>query len=398
MNKFFAKTVKKATLWAVVMAVVVAAAIVVCALFGFNQDATLKDNKSLTVTVNKYYYNTQKELVLQECESKFGDEKASYVVDGEMSGDDCQIVFVFAKDVDVNAIKTTLTARFDEITKADSGSALAGAFVNVSAASEVTVANVAKGFAARGVIAMVIFAVLAFGYIAIRNMNVMDGLWVGGSVLVSVLMAAALIILCRVPVTTTVSAIIAVAGLLTAAITVLTLNKAKNAQKETPSADVEERVLSSIPVKESAYLFIGLTIAVILVGVLGGTFGIWFAVASLLGLVVSAFVSLIAAPASKLCLDGATASKPAKNVYVGAKKTSKKEKKVYEKKAEVEEAKEEACEACKCACASEETVEETVEEVEEASEETIEETVEEAAEEQIAEETKERTEEVSEEE
>ncbi len=377
MNKFFSKTVKKSTLWTVVLAIVVAAAIVVCALFGFNQDATLKDNKSLTVSVNKYAYSTQKELVLQECEANFGGAKANYVVHGEMSGDDCEIIFVFDNDVDLNAIKTALVARFAEITKADSSSALAGAFIDVSAASEVTVATVAKHYVLRGVIAMVIFAVLAFGYIAIRHANVLDGLWVGGSVLVNILLTTALIILCRVPVTTTVSAIIATAGLLTAAATVLMLNKAKNAQKEDPSVEVEERIISSIPAKESIWLLSGLVVALILVGALGGTLAIWFAAASLLALVATAFVSLIVAPASKLCLDSATASKPVKNAYVGAKKTSKKVKKTYEKKVPVEEKAEEL--------------------VEEPTEEVVEESVEEAVEESAVEETEETTEEVAEE-
>ncbi len=375
MNKFFSKTVKKSTLWAVIMAIVVAAAIVVCAIFGFNQDATLKDSKTLTVTVNKYAYTSQKDLIMQECEGQFGGNDANYVIDGEMSGDNCEIIFVFNDGVNVETMKTNLANHFATITKADSGNALAGSFIGVSSASEVAVQTIAKHFVLRGVIAGVVFAVLAFGYIAIRNMNVMDGVLVGGSVLVSMLLAAALIILCRVPVTASVAAIIAVAGLLTAAITVLTLSKTRNAQE----GDVEEKILSSIAVKESACLYIGLAIAVILVGALGGTFGVWFAVASLLGLVASAFVSLIAAPSAQLCLDTVAANKP-KEGYNGAKKTSTKVKKVYEKKAP---AKEEPV----AVVDDEEVVEESEEEVaEEPAAESEEESVEEIAEEPVAEE------------
>ncbi len=328
MNKFFSKTVKKSTLWAVIMAILVAAAIVVCAIFGFNQDATLKDSKTLTVTVNKYAYTTQKDLIMKECEGQFGSNEANYVIDGEMSGDNCEIIFVFDNDTNVGTIKTNLATRFDTITEASSGNALAGSYIRVSSASEVAAQTIAKHFVLRGVIAGVVFAVLAFGYIAIRNMNVMDGVLVGGSVLASMLLAAALIILCRVPVTANVAAIIAVTGLLTAVITVLSLSKTRSAQE----GDVEEKVVSSIAVKESAYLYLGVALAVILVGALGGTFGIWFAAASLLGLVASAFVSLIAAPSAQLCLDTVAANKP-KEGYVGAKKTSTKVKKVYEKKA-----------------------------------------------------------------
>ncbi len=392
MNKFFSKTVKKSTLWAVIMAIVVAAAIVVCALFGFNQNATLKDNQSLTVSVDKYYYNTQKDLILQECENAFNGEEARYVLEEEetalMEG---EIVFVFDKDVNVNAIKANLATRFAEITKADSGNALAGSLISVSATSEVAMATMAKHFILRSVIASVVFAVLAFGYIAIRHANVMDGLWVGGSVIVSMLLATALIILCRVPVTTTVSTMIAVAGLLTAVVTVLTLNKVKNAKKEDPSVEAEERIVTSIPVKESICLFLGIAVAIILVGALGGTLGIWFALSSLLALAASAFVSLIAAPAAKLCLDSVAATKPVKNAYVGAKKTSKKEKKVYEKKAPVEETAEEEP-AAEVEEVSEELVEEEAEVPEEATEE-VEEIAEEPALEEVAEEVENASEE-----
>ena len=65
----------------------------------------------------------------------------------------------------------------------------------------------------------------------------------------------------------------------------------------------------------------------IAVGVLGKSAGTWFAVSALIAVVASVFVSLFFAPAAYLSLKTAFDSKPAKGVYVGAKKTSTKVKK-----------------------------------------------------------------------
>ena len=104
MSKIFAKTVKKTTLWSVILAIVVAAAIVVCALFGFNKDLAMKDSKSLTVSLNAYVYNTKLEEVKEDLTDKL---EPAYVFEGAMSGDVSEVVFVFKSDVDVAAKRRT---------------------------------------------------------------------------------------------------------------------------------------------------------------------------------------------------------------------------------------------------------------------------------------------------
>ena len=88
--------VKKGTLWSVIVAVVIALGIVISGICGFNASASLKDSKTLTVTMNRYVFNNQLETVEAACEDGIGDLKVLYKMKSAMSGDDCEIVYVFA--------------------------------------------------------------------------------------------------------------------------------------------------------------------------------------------------------------------------------------------------------------------------------------------------------------
>ena len=372
MSKIFSKTVKKTTLWSVIIAIVLAAAIVVCALFGFNKNLAMKDNKSLTVSLNAYVYNTQLDSVKAELGEELG---AEYALEGAMSGDVSEIVFVFEKDADVAALKTKAEAYLaDKVANAEGWS---GAKYNVSASTEVATAALAKGYILRAVIAGVVLAVLAFVYVSLRY-KLSGGIAAGVSVLVGMLLTAAVIVLTRVYVTSSAAYAIAIAGLLTAAMTLFTFNNVRSAQKE-EGVSTEEAVSSSVAVKEVLYTAAIVAVGMLLVGILGKTGGAWFAVSALIAVAVSAFVSLFFAPAVYLSVKTAADNKPAKEGYVGAKKTSTKEKKAYEPKKEAPAEEETEAPAVEETPAVEEApVEETAEEAPAVEETPVEETVEEA--------------------
>ncbi len=321
-SKFFSKTVKKTTLWSVIIAVILAAAIAVCALWGFHKDVALDDYNSLTVSVNSYAYDNNKDKITQTCEKTFKEQgvKAKYVIEGDMAGDDCELVFVFDKAVQVvnleAPVKNALKAGF------------ATADISVSAANEVEAEVLAKHFILRGVIAGAVFAVLALAYVSIRYKKVGVGLVVACSVVLGMLLTAALVILTRVYVTTAIAGVIGVAGLLTAAMTMLTVGKIQAAQKEGTEEDV---VPSSVAVKENLLLAGALVVGLVLVAILGKTAGLWFAASAFIGVLAATFVSLFFAPAMYASVKAIADKKPAKNVYVGAKKTSKKQKKSFAK-------------------------------------------------------------------
>ncbi len=377
MSKFFSKTIKKTTLWATLIAIIVAAGIVVCALFGFNKDVTLTDAKTLTVSVNTFAYESKKDEIEDDCKEIFKAAGADleYTVKGEMGGDVCEIVFVFDKDTDVAALKEAVAKNLAN--KISTDAAWNGVFVNVSAASETTQDFLAKHFVLRAAIAGAVFTVLALAYVAIRYKNFCIGLVAGVSVLLGMALTASLMVLTRVFVTPSAAAVIGISGLLTATMVLFTLGKVHAAQKDNAEATNEERVSGNVAAKEIAYIAITLAVAVVLIGALGRMAAIWFAASALLAILSSVFVSLFFAPAMYFGVKTALDNKPAKETYVGAKKTSKKEKKTYapaKKAAPVEET----------PVTEEEPVEEVVEEpapVEETeiAEEPVEEVVEESA-------------------
>ena len=369
MSKIFSKTVKKTTLWSVIIAIVLAAAIVVCAVFGFNKDLALKDSKTMTVSLNAYIYNTQLEEVKEDLEETLN---ANYVLEGSMSGDVSELLFVFDSDADLTALKAEVESYLAD--KKANAEGWANAKYSVSVSEEVATAVLAKHYVLRAAIAGAVLAVLAFVYVAIRY-NLAGGIVAGVSVLLSMLLTAALIVLTRVYVTSTAAYAIGFAGLLTAAAVLFTLNKIRAAQKEEGTS-----VAEAVAAKETLYVAAVVAAGMILVGVLGGAAAFWFAASALLAVVAAVAISLVFAPAMYLSVQSTFDKKPAKAGYQGAVKTSTKEKKVFVKKAKAVEAPVEE--------AVEEPAEEVVEEapVEEAVEEPAEEVVEEAPIEEPAEE------------
>ena len=385
MSKIFSKTVKKTTLWSVIIAIVLAAAIVVCALLGFNKNVALQDQKTMTVSLNAYIYNTQLEEVKEDLEEKLD---ANYVLEGSMSGDVSELLFVFDSDKDLTALKAQVETYLAD--KKANAEGWANAKYSVSISDEEATAVLAKYYVLRAAIAGAVLAVLAFVYVSIRY-KLGGGIVAGASVLLAMLLTAGVIVLARVPVTSMVAYAIAVAGLLAAASGLFTLNKIRSAQKED---SLEDTVVASIATKETLYVAAVVAVGIILVGALGGAAALWFAVSALIAVVASVAISLVFAPAMYLSVQTAFDSKPAKTGYKGAVKTSTKTKKVAVKAAKVEAPVEETVEEVAEEAPVEETVEEAAEEapveetVEEVAEEApVEETVEEVAEEAPVEET-----------
>ncbi len=377
--------VKKGTLWSVIVAVVIALGIVISAICGFNASASLKDSKTLTVTMNRYVFNNQLDTVEDICEGAIGDLKVLYEMKSAMSGDDCEIVYVFNSDVDLTNVEDALKNAFKAQT-ADGGE-LAGAFIYVSQANEEVVSVLAKGFVLRAVIATVVMAVLAFAYVAIRHSLGM-GIVAAVSAIVGAGATFALIALTRIPVTSSVAYVIAVGGLLSLVMTVLTLNKVH--AKLNANEPIEETVVKAIPVSENLSLAVVGAGAMLIVGLLSligaGAFsmGVWFAITAIIAIAVAAFVGVVYAPSLYVILKGCVdknLGNDAKSDYIGAKKTSTKVKKIFAKKEEVkeeapvEEAQEETpcCCCCDKDCENAEVSEEATEAVEvEETEETVE--------------------------
>ena len=379
MNKFLQKSIKKVDILASIFIVILSIAIVVGALCGakglgvFNKASSLKDVKTVSVSMSKV---VNAEDVKDICETVFKSEGVSYesVITSVMTGDNNEVVYAFSYETEgLDAVKAALEEAFK-------GETWEGKFISVLVRSEKVQSVLPEGYALRGIIAGVVLAVLTLAYVAVRY-GWRKGIVAGLNTLLGILLTASVFIITRIPTTNSVIYVLAVSGLLTAAMTVIAFNKIREneAVESEEAVSAEEFVSSSIAVKEILTFAAFVGAGILLTGVIATTGARMFAILSLIGLAVSVMLALVFAPGVYVPLKAAKDAIVDKNAYVGAEKTSTKIKKFFEKKfaKPVEEVAEVAEEE-----AAEEVVEEATEEVvEEAAEEVVEEVVEEATEE-----------------
>ena len=318
MNKLLTKTVKKWKLLSIVLGAVLALSLALTLIFGVNHAASLSDNASLTVTVNRNAYNSKIEQIEEICESEFEENglKVRMVKYGEMSGDDCEIVYVFDKDADLSKAKADLTTTFAAKTAGEWN----GSFISVSVSLEETLVTISTAQIVRTVIAVVVFSALAFAYVALRYRLNMGALTAICS-FVSSALTAAVVLLVRIPVTNAFLYAVALAAPVTAALVMLTLNKLRsNLNSELPA---DEWIVSSVAVKEILAIAAIGAFALVLVGAIATAAVRWFALLSLIAFAISVFTALIYAPALYLPMRKKaekTAAETNKSGYVGAKK------------------------------------------------------------------------------
>ena len=326
------KTVKKGTLWSVLVVIVLVAASVVCALLGVNKSASMKDVNTLTVSMNRYVYTMKLDVVESACESGFAGNKAVYQIEGDMSGDNCEIVYVFESDVNLTQIKENVENNLNA--KTQPGAELEGSFIDVTTGSEVVLASVADGVAVRAAVALAVFAVLALIYVSIRY-HVGAGIVAAIATVLGAALTTAIILLARIPVTASVVYVGAIGALLSAGFTLLTLAKIRSVDSD----DAEEAVASGIATKEINTFSILAIVALIIIAVASfigaGAVSavVWFAVMAIVAVIVAWFMGIVYVPALYLPFKKKAIANSADNgEYKGAEKTSTREKKVYQQK------------------------------------------------------------------
>ena len=288
------KTVGKWKLWTVVSAIIVAAGIIVAAIFGFNADYTASDVKTMTVKLDSYVSvsDVKTEKVKDICESAL--EKAglkdAYTMDGETSG----------------------------------GGELAGAILYVTANSERAAATLAAGYLWRAALAGAVVLLAEFIYIAVRyklNMGAAAAI----SSLTGTLLTVALVALVRLPVTASLAYAGAFALLYTTVTSMLALNKMRENFKtdEYKEKSADEAIVSSLPVKTILAFAAVSAVALVLMGAIAVASVRWFAIASLIGVLAGTFASLIFMPAIYLPLKKLSDKRAAERARYDYKKSGK---------------------------------------------------------------------------
>lgn len=331
MNKLLTKTVKKVTIMSIVIAVLLIASFLLTFFVGANYGITTDDMETLTVTVDDYHFNNETSIAKIEsvCESTFTaekvDPKATYR--GEMSADS-ELIFVFESGTNLTNAKAALKTAFaTEQAKADS--IINAAEISVSTGSEVLKAEIAWNFVWRAVGAAALFAVLAFIYTAIR-FGLNKGILTAVCALLAPALSAAVVLLTRIPFTTACFYAMAISSMITTVFVLLNLNKlrANLKSEEFAQKSAEDQIVESTATRDITVFTAIMGIALILVGAIATSAVRWFALASLVSLIVSAAIGLLFAPAlylpMKKLADKKAASVTASG-YQGAKKASDKE-------------------------------------------------------------------------
>lgn len=326
-------TVKKGTGWIAFITYIIVVAAILGAIFGvkgigtFNTSVTLKDVKTVTVSMNQYVYTTKLDEVEDICKDTFetlGDVKAAYEMKGEMSGDESEIIYVFKKDVNVVEIERVLEEKFDALTK--EGGEWDGWFVTVASNNEEAVEYIAENYALRGAIAGFVLVALVYIYAAIR-FGIGKGVSVALGTFYGMALTIAIVILTRIPVTVSISYVFAMAALLSAITSVLSMNKIVASEKS------EDGCVCACACKEIAPIC-GLSCAALLVLAIFATKGVaCFALTSIIAVVIATIIGLKGVPALYAPIKEAADAKPSKDAYayVGAEKTSTRIKKVFQK-------------------------------------------------------------------
>ena len=312
MNKLCQK-MKNVTFLSVIMAIVLALSIAITAIFGVNYAATVNDQNTLTVTINSFFYNNRLDDVKDVCEKEFEKLSVAYTYNGEMNGDECELVYVFDKTAKLDDVKTALKKAFAEKTK-DGGEW--DAFIEVTTASETLQTNIPAGYIVRAAIAVAVFALLAFIYVALRYRLYM-GVTVAIAIVLSAVMTSAVVLLARIPVTSSILYVAVISSVLAAIFTVFTLNKIRSNKEE---ISAEEKVYASIATKEILAITAALGVALVLVGAIATWSVRWFAICALVSLLVSALIGLVFVPAVYLPMKKVEdkAAGRSKSGYIGA--------------------------------------------------------------------------------
>ena len=318
MNKILTKSVKKLSLISIVAAAIVVLATIFTAIFGVNTSATVSDNKTLTLKVSAFYYETKLDEIKTVCETEFDKQgvNALYCYDAAMSGDECELMFVFNKDTNLTATMTALETTFaaDEYDSA---------FISLEQGNEVVTSAIPAVAIIRAAVAVLVLSIFAFIYVAIRH-GLENGIVVGVSAFAACLLTTALVLLVRIPVTASVVYACAIAALMTTALLVFSLGKLRADETEN---SVEEKVVAAVAVRETLGFAIALAGALVLVGAIATWPVRWFALCALVALAVTVATVLFVAPAVQFVLLNKKAQEEAgrtKSGYVGAKKAEEK--------------------------------------------------------------------------
>ena len=334
MNKnFTAKTSPKWILWSIITAVIVLVGIIVMAFAGANPAKEMRSSANLTinVTLSNTFYEEEKANIEAVAEKAIADAglKAVDSYAGELSIQSHEIVYVFEKGTDLTAVKDALQIAYD--TSYENANR---AKISVMATNNEVLETIAGGeskFIARSALACVVAAVLALVYVGLTR-KLWNGIVAFVSAIASGALTMAVVVLARIPASAATVYAVAISVLVSLVLSVFFAAKNRKAEKENGVADAEA-LAEVVPVCDAIKLCGAVAVAAIAFAVVGAftaTAFVWFAVATLVGMVAAFYSAVVLAPSVFLALRGVFAEWEAKKARYDYKKGAKKAKKADE--------------------------------------------------------------------
>ena len=310
------KAVKKFKIVAIVCAVILAAGILVGAIFGVNQKASMGSYATLTVQVSGVSFEAQGEEVESAIEEKLAGLNVLFSSKANVSTAEKEYVYYFAKGTDLTEVKASVQGVVDAAA-AKAENAISGGQVMVT--EETAVKNTPAFYTLRTVIAIAVFAVVAFAYAFLRY-RLAGGIVAAVSVALSAALSFAVTAITRIPADGYIVATYAFAALTAAVMTLFTLSKVRALEGEEKAKEMseEEKVVSSLSVKSVLALAVALVGGLALIVAFGPSR--LFAVHAILAVVVATFVALLAAPSLYIPLREKLGEKTVKFSYKKAEK------------------------------------------------------------------------------
>ncbi len=335
MNKLVNKTLKKGKLTSLIMGIVLALSILFTAIFGINYSANLKSGKTLTVSMNRFFFDNHVSLIEDVCEAEFDDADVTvkYQQKGAIGGDECEIMYVFADKVSVakmQEVEEAVEKKINEILdKAENGtdaektqlSVWLGADFSVATHEEDVKAGIPFSYFLRAFVGVLIISILAFIYVWIRY-KLHVGILAAICAMSSAIMTIAVLFLFRIPFAHSTLYTVVLAPLFTLVMLLFTLSKLRAKRKDGVEL-TDEVVEDCVATKEILTFAVALSAMCALVGVIvvGGIS--WIALSAIISLAISTFIAWLFAPAIYLPIKkkaDAYQAERVKNGYVGAKK------------------------------------------------------------------------------
>ena len=294
-NNLVEKTAGKWILWTIISAVLIVVGVVIACVFGFNTNAELKSAKTVTV---EYSYVSKTADLEEVCESSFAESKVSPI---RNVVSDEEIIYYFSMKTDTAAVMNALEADIDAAMQAG-GKLEDASLIQLRSNTENFQRGLSEGYILRAAIAIGVFAVLAFAYVALRYKLSM-GITMAAAIVAAGGLTVALAALTRIPVSASLAYAVVFAVLTTALMVLATFNRFRDSAKD-KELSVEQKVVAAVDTKSILTIAVALTVAVGLVGGLVST-ARWFALTAFVGIVAATFVAWIFVPALLVVLDKA---------------------------------------------------------------------------------------------